>query len=163
MTAKSKAEEFLTNYKIRTILNCMKSSAKACLTTQEIQKRLVDAGVQATVQRISICRYVLCEAEHPTAEDVHSWAEKNLATISLATVYNTLGTLVKAGILREFRFPHTEKVIYDNNIEDHYHFLDEATQKLHDVCLDDIKISVDIAKRYKIKQMDILLKGNIQK
>lgn len=141
----------------------MRSTKKACLTTQEIQARLSNAGVQPTLQRISICQFVLCDADHPTAEEVHSWAEKNLPTISLATVYNTLGTLVKAGLLREFRFPHTEKVIYDNNLEDHYHFLDESTQKLYDVDLDDIQVSVDIAKKYKIKQMDVLLKGNIQK
>ena len=125
----------------------MRTTKKACLTTQEIQKRLADAGVQPTVQRISICQFVLCDADHPTAEQVHAWAEANLATISLATVYNTLGTLVKAGLLREFRFPHTEKVIYDNNLEDHYHFLDESTQKLFDVDMNDIKVSVDISKK----------------
>lgn len=132
---------------------------KACLTKAEIENRLKEKGVQPTLQRISICQYVLCDADHPTAEDVHAWAEKNLAKISLATIYNTLNTLVNAGLLKEFRFAHTDKVIYDNNMDDHYHFLDEKTQKLFDIEKDQIKLSTDLAKSFKIKEFDILITG----
>jgi|SRR6185312_863830 len=132
---------------------------KACLTKTEIESRLKEKGVQPTLQRISICQYVLCDADHPTAEDVHAWAEKNLAKISLATIYNTLNTLVNAGLLKEFRFAHTDKVIYDNNMDDHYHFLDEKTQKLFDIEKDQIKLSTDLAKSFKIKEFDILITG----
>ncbi len=84
----------LTNSNFRISLNSMKRAA-VCLTNDEIKERLLVAGVQPTLQRISICQFVLCEADHPTAEEVHNWAEKNLAQISLATVYNTLKTLVE--------------------------------------------------------------------
>lgn len=141
----------------------MKNKRMACLSQKEIETRLREAGVQPTLQRISICQYVLCEADHPTAEEVHAWAEKNLATISLATVYNTLNTLVSAGILREFRFPHTEKVIYDDNIEDHFHFLDEKTQKLYDIEPKDVSLSLEIAKHYEVKGMDVVLRGQLKK
>lgn len=136
---------------------------KACLTTSEISQRLQDAGVQPTSQRISICQYVLCEADHPTAEQVFAWAEQALPKISLATVYNTLGTLVQAKLLREFRFPHTDKVIYDNNLEDHHHFLDETTSRLYDLHLEDIKVSVDLSKKFKMSSMEVLIKGTKQK
>jgi Fur family iron response transcriptional regulator len=137
----------------------MDSKKKACLSRNEIEERLKEKGVQPTLQRISICQYVLCEADHPTAENVHAWAEKNLAKISLATIYNTLKALVEAGLLREFRFPHSEKVIYDSNLEDHYHFLDEKTQKLFDIDADQIKLSADLEKSFKIKEFDILITG----
>ena len=136
---------------------------KLILSKQEIEKRLEEAGVQPTLQRISICQFVLCEADHPSAEEVHSWAEKNLSKISLATVYNTLNTLVKAGLLKEFRFPHTDKVIYDNNLEAHYHFLDEETDKLYDISLDEVKISLATNQKFKVNQMDVLLKGQFRK
>lgn len=135
----------------------------ACLTQKEIETKLRDAGVQPTLQRISICQYVLCEADHPTAEEVHAWAEKNMATISLATVYNTLNTLVSVGILREFKFPHTEKVIYDNNIDDHHHFLDEKSQKLFDIEMKDISISPELAKQYQVNGYDVILRGTLKK
>jgi Fur family iron response transcriptional regulator len=136
---------------------------KACLTREEIETRLKEKGVQPTLQRISICQYVLCDADHPTAEDVHAWAEKNLAKISLATVYNTLNTLVDAGLLKEYRFPHTEKLIYDNNLDDHHHFLDEKTQRLFDIEKEQIKVSVDVAKQFKVKGYDVLLTGEYTK
>ena len=140
-----------------------KASKIACLTQKEIETRLREAGVQPTLQRISICQYVLCEADHPTAEEVHAWAEKNMATISLATVYNTLNTLVSVGILREFKFPHTEKVIYDNNIEDHHHFLDEKTKKLYDIESKDVQVSLEIGKHFEVSGYDMVVRGNIRK
>ena len=137
--------------------------SKYCLTTQEIEGRLKAAGVQPTIQRIAICQYILCEADHPTAEQVHAWAEKNLAKISLATVYNTLKALVEACILREFKFSHLDKVIYDNNIEEHFHFLDEKTGELFDIGKGDFKITANLSRKYKIKSYDILIKGEFKK
>lgn len=137
----------------------MKKDKRACLTSQEIEDRLKAAGVQPTLQRISICRFVLCEADHPTAEVVHAWAEKNLAKISLATVYNTLNTLVQAGLLKEFKFQHSDKAIYDDNIEEHFHFLDEKSGQLFDIHKDDVKLSVDLQKKFKISGFDLLIKG----
>jgi Fur family iron response transcriptional regulator len=138
-------------------------STKVSLTNQEVQERLVAAGVQPTLQRISICQFVLCNSDHPTAEDVHSWAEKNLSKISLATVYNTLNTLVEAGLLREFRFPHTDRVIYDNNLEDHYHFFDETTHKLYDIEPGDVAINLNLEKKFEVNTMEVLLKGQFRK
>ena len=134
-----------------------------CLSPLEFQKRLLDAGVQPTLQRISICQFVLCDADHPTAETVHSWAEQNLAKISLATVYNTLNTLVQAGLLKELRFPHTDKAIYDNNLEDHFHFLDEQTQKLYDIDTCEVDFKLSLPKKYKVTNFDLLIKGQFKK
>ncbi|MGZ5279198.1 MAG: Fur family transcriptional regulator [Pseudobdellovibrionaceae bacterium] len=137
----------------------MKKDKRACLTTQEIENRLKTAGVQPTLQRIAICQFVLCEADHPTAEEVHTWAEKNLAKISLATVYNTLNVLVTAGLLKEFKFQHQDKVIYDDNMEEHFHFLDEKSGQLYDVHKDDVKLSLELEKKFKVSGFDLLLKG----
>lgn len=137
----------------------MKKEKRACLTTQEIESRLKNSGVQPTLQRIAICQFVLCEADHPTAEEVHAWAEKNLAKISLATVYNTLNVLVSAGLLKEFKFQHQDKVIYDDNMEEHFHFLDEKSGQLYDIHKDDVKLSVELEKKFKISGFDLLIKG----
>jgi Fur family iron response transcriptional regulator len=134
-----------------------------CLTPSEIEGRLLEAGVQPTAQRIAICRYVLCQADHPTAEQVKDWADRNFPKLSLATVYNTLNLLVKAGLLKEFRFPHSEKVIYDNNISPHYHFLDEKTGELFDVDPQEVEISPRLKANFQVKNMELLLTGNVRK
>jgi Fur family iron response transcriptional regulator len=129
-----------------------------CLTQDEIEKRLVEAGIQPTAQRIAICRYVLCEADHPTADDVKSWADKNFPKMSLATVYNTLNILVEGKLLKEFKFPHTEKVIYDNNVAKHFHFYDEKTGEVSDIMPDQIEINFK-GKKFKVSEVELIIKG----
>jgi Fur family iron response transcriptional regulator len=134
---------------------------KQCLSTQEIQRKLEDAGIQPTVQRIAICKYVLCEADHPTADQVKDWATQNLTTISQATVYNTLKTLVEAQLIREFRFPHSEKVFYDCTVDDHFHFIDEKTDKIFDIRAEDVEMKFNIPKKFKVTDIKLVLKGTI--
>lgn len=138
------------------------NSAKPyCLSPVEIEAKLKAAGVQPTLQRIALCRFVLCEGDHPTAEEVHQWAEKNLSKISLATVYNTLNTLVDAKILRPFRLSHSDKIIYDVNTHDHHHFLDESTGKLFDIEQEDFKYQLKIPKKFKVTGFEVVFKGSI--
>lgn len=140
----------------------MDNTMKKHLSVEEIEQRLLQHKVQPTLQRIAICRYVLCEADHPTAEQVFEWSQKNLDKISQATVYNTLGTLTEAGLLRTFKFPHSEKLIYDCNTEDHFHFFDEKTQMIVDIDSEAVKVDLELPKKYKVNGMDLILKGEIK-
>ena len=134
------------------------------LTTAEIEERLQKAGINPTAQRIAIYRYILCEADHPTAEDVKAWADANFPKLSLATVYNTLGALVKAGLLQEFKLPHTDSVIYDDRLDDHFHFLDEDSGELVDIPLADLPLDkTELARHlgagFQIRDMHVLFRG----
>lgn len=133
-----------------------------CLGPGEIESRLKEAGVQPTAQRIAICRFVLCQADHPTADQVKDWADKNFPKMSLATVYNTLNLLVKAGLLHELRLPHSDKVIYDNNLSPHHHFLDEKSGELFDVAHEDVEISAKLKKPFQLSGVQVLLKGTLK-
>lgn len=139
----------------------MQAKKKMMLTPQEVERKLLDAGVQPTLQRIAICRHVLCEADHPTAEQVKDWAEKNLDKISQATVYNTLGALVDAGLLRALRLSHSEKVIYDDNVGEHHHFLDEATGRVYDLPLEQVELNVKLPRKFKARGYEIVIKGKV--
>jgi Fur family iron response transcriptional regulator len=133
-----------------------------CLSPSEIESRLEAAGVQPTAQRIAICRYVLCQADHPSADQVKEWADKNFPKISLATVYNTLNLLVSAGLLKELRFPHSDKAVYDNNISPHYHFLDEKTGELFDVSPEEVEVSPKLKSMFQVKSVEVLLTGSVK-
>ncbi len=135
---------------------------KTCLTSEEIESRLREAGVQPTHHRISICKHVLCDADHPTAEDVHAWAEKNLEKISLATVYNTLNTLVQAGLLRDFRFPHSDKLIFDTNLDEHYHFYDTRSERLYDIPLEKVEVQPHLGRSFQIDQTTVFFTGELK-
>lgn len=133
-----------------------------CLSPSEIEGRLLAANVQPTAQRIAICRFVLCQADHPTADQVKDWADKNFPKMSMATVYNTLGLLVKAGLLKELRFAHSDKVIYDINVGHHHHFLDEKSGRLIDLDPEEVEISPKLKKMFDLKEIQVLLRGNIK-
>lgn len=132
------------------------------LGPQEIENRLRAAGIQPTLQRIAICQHVLCEADHPTAEDVHAWAQENLAKISLATIYNTLKTLVQAGLLREFRFPFTDKIIFDTNLDEHHHFYDRATERLYDIPPSQVEVTARLGRAYKVDAVNVFITGEVK-
>lgn len=127
----------------------------------DLIKRLNSAGIQPTAQRIAIAQFVLCEADHPTAEEVKAWADRNFPKVSLATVYNTLNTLVEAGLLQVVKLPHTDKVVFDRTIDDHYHFLDEKSGKVFDLMPDQLEVTPKLRKGFKIRSIQVLIKGEI--
>ena len=129
------------------------------MSQQQLIDKLESAGINATAQRIAVCRYVFCEADHPTADDVKVWADRNFPKMSLATVYNTLNTLVEAGLLRELRLPHSESAVYDCNTSVHHHFLDEDSGRLIDLDENDLEISLKLKRQFKVRQIEVLLKG----
>jgi Fur family iron response transcriptional regulator len=128
------------------------------LTTAEIEARLNAVDVQPTAQRIAVARYVLCEADHPTAEQVKTWADNNFPKMSMATVYNTLNTLVEAGLLKKISFPHTKEAVYDDNVTEHFHFLDEETGKILDVAPTDVKVTAALSG-FQINGIEIFMRG----
>lgn len=131
----------------------------SCLSPRQIEELLKERGINPTAQRIAICRYVLCDAEHPSAEDVKHWVDQNFPKMSLATVYNTLRILVEAGLLRELRLPHSDAVLYDNNLASHFHFLDEETGELLDIDPGAVRLDPALTDAFEVRAVEILLRG----
>lgn len=123
------------------------------------EARLQAAGIKPTAQRLAICDYVLNEADHPTAEDVKAWMDANFPKVSLATVYNTLKLLVVGGVLRDFRLPHLNRVVYDSNTTHHYHFVDEHTGELIDLDDNDVEIVPRLSEDYEVRAAHAVLVG----
>jgi Fur family iron response transcriptional regulator len=126
----------------------------------EVEAKLIAAGIHPTAQRIAICRYVLCEAHHPTAEEVKTWVDRHFPKMSLATVYNTLKALVRGGLLRELKMPHCGKVIYDNVVIEHFHFFDEKTGQLIDISAEEVEIHPKLRPGYRLIGIDVVLRGS---
>ncbi|NKB80451.1 MAG: transcriptional repressor [Nitrospirales bacterium] len=128
-----------------------------------ISGRLETAGVIPTAQRIAIYRYLLCEANHPTAEEIKTWADKNFPKLSLATVYNTLNVLIEANLLKEVKVPHEAKILYDSNISYHHHFLDEDSGELVDIPSELVEVTSTLAKEFQVHDIQVLMRGKRQK
>lgn len=141
----------------------MKTHDKENLSSEDIIILLKQAGLSSTSQRIGLCRYILCEARHPTVEDIRTWAQNNGIKASLATIYNTLHALCDAKLIKDLRFPHLDKVIYDNNVSSHHHFLDEESGKIIDIDQKDFNFSSHLSDAFEVHDVDVLIRGKIKK
>jgi len=60
---------------------------------------LQQAGMRITPQRVAICKLLAESEEHPTAATIYGELKPQFTSLSLATVYNTLDTLVSLGAI----------------------------------------------------------------
>jgi Fur family ferric uptake transcriptional regulator len=95
---------------------------------QQIEASLASQGLRRTRQRDVIVNAAFGTSEHFNADELHEMARGIDRTISRATVYRTLGLLVKTGLLREVDLGR-EQTYYDPN------FLDKPEHN-HLICLD---------------------------
>jgi Fur family transcriptional regulator, peroxide stress response regulator len=77
---------------------------------------LREAGLRVTPQRLAIARAVL-RRQHPTAAEVFDVVRKQFPTMGLATVYATLNTMTRRGLVRPM--PFADAVRFDANVTPH--------------------------------------------
>src|ERR1700748_348489 len=97
-----------------------------------LAQRLADSGLRSTAQREVVYRVLLEKRDHPTSEDVFDRVKAVMPSISLATVYNCLETLVQCNLVRQVNFERGP-TRYCPNLEPHAHFHDEKTGSIHDI------------------------------
>ncbi|ACB77440.1 Fur family transcriptional regulator [Opitutus terrae] len=99
-----------------------------------LAQRLADSGLRSTPQREIVFNDLLKHRDHPTAEEVYARVRNEMPTISLATVYNCLETLVQCRLVRAVNFERGP-TRFCPNLHPHAHFHDEVTGHTHDVDL----------------------------
>ncbi len=104
------------------------------LASDSLTQRLADSGLRATPQREVVYSVLLRKRDHPTAEEVFARVKAELPTISLATVYNCLETLVQCELVRAVNFERSP-TRYCPNLRPHAHFHDEQTGRTYDIDL----------------------------
>jgi Fur family peroxide stress response transcriptional regulator len=102
--------------------------------TEALSQRLADSGLRSTPQREVIYNVLLQKRDHPTAEEVFARVKAELPTISLATVYNCLETLVQCNLVRAVNFERSPTQ-YCPNLRPHAHFHDEKSGRTYDIDL----------------------------
>ncbi len=102
--------------------------------TEALSQRLATSGLRSTPQREVVYSILLKKRDHPTADEVYARVRSELPTISLATVYNCLETLVQCDLVRAVNFERGP-TRYCPNLRPHAHFHDESTGRTHDIDL----------------------------
>ncbi len=91
-------------------------------TPEELTGLLRARGRKATAQRQCIFRVLQGDESHPTAEDIHESARRQMETISLKTVYQTLNDLAALGEIDALDLG-TGTTRFDPNVETAHHHL----------------------------------------
>ena len=104
-------------------------------TTDTLNRKLAQAGLRSTRQREVVYNAILSKRDHPTADEIFARVKQNMPTISLATVYNCLDTLVHCDLVKQVHLER-ESTRYCPNLSDHAHFHDNETGKIFDIQLD---------------------------
>ena len=104
--------------------------------------------LSVTPQRLAIYKALLSDRSHPNPESVYNQIKKDNPTISFATVYKTLETFEKHGIIAVVTSLHNT-VRYDAFTQPHHHVVCIKCKKvfdLYDSELNDIKIPQEVMR-----------------
>ncbi len=107
----------------------MNSPAQNCA---DLAAKLTATGHRSTPQREVVFKVIMEKRDHPTADEIFARVKAQMPTISLATVYNCLETLVQCGLVRQVNLERAP-TRYCSNLHDHAHFHDDATGRVHDI------------------------------
>ena len=87
------------------------------LTQQQLVERMREWAVRVTPQRLAIAEVVLNSSDHPTVQQINDRVKGHFPSMTLATIYSTLGVLQKSGLIQELPFQKMSR--YEPNMEPH--------------------------------------------
>ncbi|MDD2417490.1 MAG: Fur family transcriptional regulator [Oscillospiraceae bacterium] len=92
------------------------------MAENDLYSVLSSHGIRPTQQRISVYKYLLSHPVHPSADTIYRALSQEFPVFSRTTIYNTLNSLEKSGLVRSINIQHDEQR-FDTTTEDHGHFL----------------------------------------
>ena len=120
-----------------------------------------DKKLKLTPQRLAVFQYLTSTNEHPSAEVIYKALQPTYPTMSLATVYKTLNTLVEIGLIQELNVGEGN-FRYDATITEHGHIQCLECGKvddLYEVDFSNLNSLVESSSNYKIKYNKLFFYG----
>jgi Fur family peroxide stress response transcriptional regulator len=119
---------------------------KTIVTSEERIERLkalaLRHGLRMTPQRAVLLSVLGRTPHHPTADELYRRVQKILPSVSPATVYRNVQTLVQAGVISTLERA-GDALRYDPNPEEHHHFVCGRCGRIDDVYLSSVDYKVD--------------------
>ncbi len=82
---------------------------------------LLEKGIRPSIHRLKVLEYMQTAQNHPSIEEIHFTLTNQIPSLSKATIYNTLNTFEKTGLVRVISMDGLEKR-YDIMTHNHGHF-----------------------------------------
>jgi len=130
---------------------------------EALDRALAEHGLRSTKQREHVFYILLQKRDHPTADEVYARVKNDMSSISLATVYNCLETLVACGLVRAVNYER-EPTRFCPNLSEHAHFQDRKTGRVYDIDLpSDLmeKLRAVLPEKYQAESIELHFHGNL--
>ncbi|MDO5663811.1 MAG: transcriptional repressor [Bacteroidia bacterium] len=131
---------------------------------KSIQELLKEKGLKITPQRIGVLEAIYTLRNHPTAEQIIDFIHKTHPSIAIGTVYKTLDTFVKHGVVNKI-LTEGEVMRYDGILRHHHHLHSEDNDEIRDYIneeLDEILreyFEKNAIKDYQINSITLHISG----
>jgi len=119
------------------------------------------SGRKVTAQRQCVFRALHQNVAHPSAEDVYAIARREIGTISLKTVYQTLNELAELGEVAPLDLG-IGRVRFDPNVEEtHHHLVCTTCGKVRDLHIDfaDLHVPEGENQGYELRAGEVVFRG----
>ena len=117
--------------------------------------------LKLTPQRLAVYQYLMGTKDHPSAEAIYKALQPIYPTMSLATVYKALKTLVEVGLVQEINVGEGN-FRYDATVNDHAHIQCLKCSRVDDLEIDSFPNLNQIAaenSKYEIKWNKLFFYG----
>lgn len=127
------------------------------------------AGLKLTPQRMAIVRELADDCTHPTAQELFERLRPAFPTMSFATVYNTLDTLARLGLVGALRLGSPsassapQAMRFDPNTAPHHHAVCDACGAVVDLPAappsPSLKESIEAASGFEVHAEERIYRG----
>jgi Fur family peroxide stress response transcriptional regulator len=132
---------------------------EAITNSENLKGVLTAKGLKPTHQRILILDYLYGhKKKHFTAERIYEALSRRAPTLSLTTVYNTLGSFVDTGLVSAITITGTE-TRYERSSTPHHHLLCRQCGRIVDIDIKCPHVNRKSIRGYKIDEVHGYFKG----
>ncbi|MCX6078897.1 MAG: Fur family transcriptional regulator [Chloroflexi bacterium] len=103
------------------------------MNSSDLTNTLKLSKMRLTPQRMAICELLTISNQHPTAAMIYSELRPQFPSLSLATVYNTLDTLVTLGAVNVLGHAGDDQVHYDADMAPHVNLACVTCHRIVDI------------------------------
>jgi Fe2+ or Zn2+ uptake regulation protein len=128
----------------------------------ELRQALVAADVRPTVQRYAVLHYLTRNRVHATAEEIFREVNRRDPRASRATVYNSLKSLARAGLVREV-VSDGKAARFDSSLHPHHHFVCERCGEVEDVAWFELPAGKPLLGARRVRSFEVVFRGVCEK
>jgi Fur family peroxide stress response transcriptional regulator len=110
---------------------------------KEKLKKYKQLNIKLTPQRLAILDYLEGNRMHPSVDQIFKHVSRRFPSMSYATVYNVVNTLVKHNVVKELSID-PDKKRFDPDMHTHHHLICIKCKKIMDI---DVDYSINVPEQ----------------